>query len=75
MRKWLLLGFVVSLGVAGWSWVHFAHAPFGTKFAQETYDAATTADDAGDTVKARKLFAEACGEGSDPACRAAGMKR
>jgi hypothetical protein len=59
----------------GWSWVQFAHAPFGSKFAQETYDAATSADDAGDTAKEKKLYVEACHEGSDLACQAVGVKR
>jgi cell division protein FtsL len=36
----------------------------------ETYDAAVVADDAGDERKAIALFKEACGEGSDLACRA-----
>lgn len=40
------------------------------RIASETYDAAIVADDAGHEEKAIKLFEEACGEGSELACRA-----
>jgi hypothetical protein len=70
-----LIVVVVLLLAASWSWVRFAHAPLGKAFAQETYDAATTADDAGDEPKAKKLFVEACQEGSVLACQAVGMRR
>ncbi len=73
--RWLLLATVVVLLAAGGLWIRFAHTPFGSRFADETYDAATTAADADDTERAKALFKEACDEGSDEACRAIGRKR
>jgi hypothetical protein len=75
IRKGLLVGLAGLLLIAWWSWIQFAHAPFGARFAEETYEAALRADDAGDTERARGLLVEACGEGSNPACEAVGMRR
>lgn len=43
------------------------------KFGAETYEAAVVADDAGRVQEAKKLYAEACIEGSGDACRALGI--
>jgi len=52
------------------AWAWFSH-----DLAADTYRHAQAADDADDTAKARALYAEACDEGSDDACRAIGRKR
>jgi hypothetical protein len=65
-RRKLLVSCVVFLLLLALG-VFFALRP---GFPAETYEAAMTADDAGDEAKSRELFKEACDEGSDSACKA-----
>jgi hypothetical protein len=70
-RKWYwIAGIALIAGGAGFAWLHFARAPFGSRFADETYNAATAADDADHPQRAQQLMMEACNEGSDRACAA-----
>lgn len=45
-----------------------------TRFAAKTYDMAVAADDAGQEAVAKRLFAEACSEGSAQACEQSAPK-
>jgi hypothetical protein len=66
-RTWIIvIAALVCIAIS----IPIIHFYLGAYLASWTYDAAITADDAGDEQKAIELFKEACEEGSQPACQA-----